>query len=612
MTDPTATADYSSAFARVPNLRPRGDFLEGGDCQLCGSLRSFSITKNGIWRCSICGLGGDLAKFEALLAALEGPEQPQVQQDPEPTPSPHSSTPPPDLQKSKPTKNRSSVPVPFVLDLESSIIGELILESKIPGEIIGELAPNLFSEHWRPTVQAIISVYEKTGACDFALVGEELNRMHGGGIDATLDLIRLAEMVTSSVNLAAHVKQLKARAAESEEEPEKELSGLTFPDSAWRGPFEAYRKAMDGTSEAPGPVHFSSLWAIAAARLRRRVHTYYAFPHFPNVFIVNYGLTGESKTSAMRQGLRNLPDDGRVKVLRGVGSAEALGDWMRQPDDGPRVSHLIFLEELAGLLTRGSWEGSTLLHFLTETFDCPPVYEVPFRKNPIRVDEPTPTLIAGTTPEWFWKSMREIDFHGGFGNRILFLTGPPKAPIPMPAKPNQVLLGEVQVALDGLERGFQGETSLAPSALTLWQDFYMAWKRTEWDPLTTAAIKRTPAYILKLAMVYACFEHTAPTITVEQLTAAIEVGNYAARCTEQLIGQQRQHTVQGRCEQRILKILKREDLPPWRIHRRIGGQSSAKEIDMALRALLATGVIREVGRTVRKEPVYGRRSRLRS
>jgi len=268
MSDPTATADYSSAFACVPNLRPRGDFLEGGDCPFCGSPRSFSASKtSGTWQCSICGLRGDQTKFEATLAALKGPEQPRVQQDPKPTPSPHSSTAPPDPQESKPTKNRSSVPVPLVLDLEASIVGELILESKVPGEIIGELAPNLFSEHWRPTVQAIISVYEKTGACDFALVGEELNRMHGGGIDATLDLIRLAEMVTSSVNLAAHVKQLRARAAESEEEPEKELSGLTFPDSAWRGPFEAYRKAMDGTSEAPGPVHFSSLWACSLAGL---------------------------------------------------------------------------------------------------------------------------------------------------------------------------------------------------------------------------------------------------------------------------------------------------------------------------------------------------------
>ena len=54
---------------------------------------------------------------------------------------------------------------------------------------------------------------------------------------------------------------------------------------------------------------------------------------------------------------------------------------MNQSKGGATVSHLIFLEELGTLLIRGGWEGSTLLGFLTETFDTPDVYEVPFRKS---------------------------------------------------------------------------------------------------------------------------------------------------------------------------------------------------------------------------------------
>ena len=34
----------------------------------------------------------------------------------------------------------------------------------------------------------------------------------------------------------------------------------TFPEAAWRGPFQVYRAAMDGTSEAPDTAHFTSLW----------------------------------------------------------------------------------------------------------------------------------------------------------------------------------------------------------------------------------------------------------------------------------------------------------------------------------------------------------------
>ena len=68
------------------------------------------------------------------------------------------------------------------------------------------------------------------------------------------------------------------------------------------------------------------------------------------------------------------------------------------PDDA-KVAHLLLLEELGGLLARGGWDGSTILQFLTEAFDTPPVFEIPYRKNPVRVFEPTPTLIAGRGSE---------------------------------------------------------------------------------------------------------------------------------------------------------------------------------------------------------------------
>ena len=303
-------------------------------------------------------------------------------------------------------------------------------------------------------------------------------------------------------------------AKDDEDEPSGGSSPpLVFPVDAWRGSFNDYRLAMQGTSEAPDSAHFAAIWAVAAARLRRRVSIYYAFTHYPNVFLVNYGLTGDSKTSAGRQGLRLLPEDGGVKVLRGVGSPEALGDWMAQPEGGPYMAHLLFIEELATLLIRGGWQGSTLLSFLTETFDTPDIYEVPFRKNPVKVQEPTPTLLTGTTPVWFWKGMRELDIHGGFGNRLFFLTGAPKPPIPMPAQPNLIHLRNVKEALHRLVEIPQVELSLSSEAQVLWNGFYLAWKQTQpqWDQLTGAAVKRIPAYILKLAMVYACFEQTLPS-----------------------------------------------------------------------------------------------------
>lgn len=393
--------------------------------------------------------------------------------------------------------------------------------------------------------------------------------------------------------------------------PEPQATPLVFPETAWRGPFAEYRAAMNGTSEAPDSAHFAALWAVAAARLRRRVSIHYAFTHYANVFLVNFGTTGDSKTSSMRQGLRLLPTNGSVRVARGVGSAEALGDWMAQSEDGARVSHLLFLEELGSLLVRGGWEGSTLLSFLTETFDAPEIYEIPFRKRPVKVEEPTPVLLAGTTPEWFWRSAQERDFHGGFGNRLFFLTGLPKPPIPMPGKPDPVMLARVKSALDRLCDIEPCEMGLSADALELWRSFYLAWKATTFDPLTAAATKRTPAYALKLALVYASFEQTAPIITADQLTASILVARFGVACAEHLIAQRRQFTTGGRCEEAVVRVLQGTDLPAWRIHHRIGGRFSAEDMARALKALMVTGTIIPVGKTHRGEPVYGLRGKGR-
>src|SRR5262249_39640608 len=157
--------------------------------------------------------------------------------------------------------------------------------------------------------------------------------------------------------------------------------------------------------------------------------------------------------------------------------------------------------------------------FLTETFDAPEKYEVPFRKNPILVQEPTPTLIAGTTIEWLWKGLREIDVHGGFGNRLFFLTGVPKPPIPLPAKPNLDALAEVKTHPKKRENHPPMNFFLMPNAKSLGRYFYLTGKSPPWPDRTTAAIKRAPAYIVKLPMVYACFEQTS-LITADQLQAA--------------------------------------------------------------------------------------------
>ena len=225
------------------------------------------------------------------------------------------------------------------------------------------------------------------------------------------------------------------RAASPAPAIEEEVGLPDFPEAAWRGIFSDYRAAMARTTEARDVYHFAALWAAVAVLLGRRVSMFSGEPTHPNVYLSLFGTTGDKKTTAQRQILSYGLLPASIQVIRNLGSTEGLADCLKREDRGDATA-LFFWEELTALLARGRWVGSTILEFVTECFDCPPEWGLKYRKGAITVTAPTPTILAGTTPEWFWKNARADDFYGGFGNRFLYLTGRKKAPIPNPEEGN--------------------------------------------------------------------------------------------------------------------------------------------------------------------------------
>lgn len=155
-----------------------------------------------------------------------------------------------------------------------------------------------------------------------------------------------------------------------------------FPETAWRGAIADYHEAMTGTTEASDVAHFSAFWAAAAVTLGRRVSMYAGERIFANVYLSVFGPTGDKKTTAQRRilncGLLALS----IRIIRNLGSTEGLADALKR-DDGADMVALFFWEELTALLARGRWSGSTILEFITETFDCPPEWGMKYRKDPI-------------------------------------------------------------------------------------------------------------------------------------------------------------------------------------------------------------------------------------
>lgn len=364
---------------------------------------------------------------------------------------------------------------------------------------------------------------------------------------------------------------------------------LVMPDAAWRGVFAEYRAAMGDATEAADAFHFSTLLSRAGAALGRRVWFNYGMCLFPNFYIVNFGPTGDRKTTAQRY-FEKLATTS-VKTISGAGSGEALADEFQGLPPGTPCAFQ--LEEFSELLRRGRWEGSTVLQFLTTCFDCPSQYHQKFRKNPVSLIEPTPSLLAGTTPEWFWASARLADFQGGFGNRLLFFTGKRKTAIPLPSEPD---LEGIRTRIDALAEAHQGNAHLAHDADELWKTFYSSWeaKQQKRDQMLQVTVERIPGYILKIAMVYAALERTLPEITNDQLKAAILAGNFCTQCAEELLSLQ--HAGTNRTKELEKRILAYVASQPNRqttkrmiyrsLHRHY---SNATEFEHSFRALVNAG-----------------------
>jgi hypothetical protein len=400
---------------------------------------------------------------------------------------------------------------------------------------------------------------------------------------------------TTLPDYAAIIREYQAL-AESLSPNRKEASGLQheqstlpeFPHAAWRGLFAEYRTAMERATEASDAFHFAALWARCAVALGRRVRFSYGMHLFPNVYLVCFGPTGDRKTTATRTATEI---GSAFKIVRGGGSGEGLADEFSSAEPGQGL--LLYAEEFSQVLRAGRWDGATLIPFLTQCFDCPPCYEMKFRKSPIELKEPTPSLLAGATPDWFWQDFRANDFQGGFGTRLFFFAGARKPAMPLPEAPN---LGAISNAVDALAAIEPCEAHLSVAARPLWEQFYRAWdgEESRRDPLLQAAVKRIPAYTLKLAMLYAALEGTLPEITSDQLAAVILVGRYGEECAKELLSLQNAGTnPRKELERRILGLLNAE---PTRmatrreIYKRLWRHyKDAEDFDRAFRSLERAG-----------------------
>jgi hypothetical protein len=385
------------------------------------------------------------------------------------------------------------------------------------------------------TLTSLAGTMRKRGmtqeAIEAALLAENLNRCDPPLADVEVRAVAQSVARYSpgpALSSTSSSSQYSGEFNGNETDGDCEVNALPqFPDAAWRGLFANYRDEMRDCSEASDVHNFLAFWVAAGNALGRRVYFTYGMQLYANVYGIGFGPSGDFKTSALRRAAA-MTERAGLRVVRGVGSGEGITDGLGEEPT------LFSLDEFTSLTRQGKWDGSTLLPTLTEIFDCPEKFEREYRKKPISLHHPICSILAGTTETWFWRDVRESDFEGGFGNRFIYLTGPPNKPMSLPGTPD---LEFAITALSELKALPEQEVRLDSEAAQMWDRFYLAWRKTTVSALEGTATKRIPAYVLKLAMTYSALERTLPEIRVDQLKDALLVGRYAVKCARHLIGE---------------------------------------------------------------------------
>ncbi|MBA3556893.1 MAG: DUF3987 domain-containing protein, partial [Gemmatimonadales bacterium] len=354
------------------------------------------------------------------------------------------------------------------------------------------------------------------------------------------------------------------------------------PEACFRGWFAEYRALMAPTTEAPDAFHLGCSLALVGMLLGRRVWTYNAGRHFPNLYVVLVGPTGRSrKDTAMDSAFvkmvgsipRHSPITGQVypepfTIETGFGSGEGLLERIAAK---PRL--LMQLSEFSSLVLKARREAGTLLiPNVISLWQCPNRMTNITRGTETVALDPFLSIVAGTTPDTLAADMGDADLASGFANRFLLFGGNgcgPKADPPR-AEPSECIRLMVSI-MDTVQGAYPHPIELprAAAAQGRWQEWYDAeYVATREDDAEARLAERLASNIQRIALIYAASEGCSE-IGTAHLDAAIALGEWQwafARKEVKRWGQE----LEARVESNVRLILERAPMHQAALRDRIG------------------------------------------
>ncbi|MFH0871086.1 MAG: hypothetical protein V1878_01140 [bacterium] len=375
--------------------------------------------------------------------------------------------------------------------------------------------------------------------------------------------------------------------------PVSELRFPPFPESAWVGLLDPWRRLVGPTTEAPDAYLFAVFVAGLGLYLGRAFYLCHPRRVFQNYYFLIVGESGLTrKSTAIGYGMDLCGRlDGEIKFSSGVASAEGVLGALAK-ERGTRK--IVFNDEMRILFANAKRPGTqNILSSLNSLYEMRGVLTID-RKDPLEVKEGMFSMISATTADWMTREQEIEAAYGGFINRHLCLVGEAKGPIAIPKPPEDsewdrqiqgILEWRAALPREG------GQVLLGPAAARFYTDWYEEWyqERRNLPETTGALLRRVDGHVVKLSAFYALI-NSRMQIEREDVERAIGVVDHSSACCR-VIFKDVTLSRQARLQERIQEFLAAGPLTRRQLQKKLDRSYDREETDRALGALRESGEI---------------------
>ena len=304
----------------------------------------------------------------------------------------------------------------------------------------------------------------------------------------------------------------------------KEFPKEVYPD---RGIIKDHIEYVEPTTEAPKHFHFIVGASIVSAVLGRRIYIPWGTRNlYPNIYATIIGdSTVTRKTTSLNAGrdiLTDLEQNHTIATLHSnKGSPEGWFDELSTQAEG-----IWIYSEFKSLLELCDKSyAEDLKSALTDWYDCPNCDVRKLKGKKITINNICLSILAGTTMEWFEKSLKEGDLFSGFLSRVIFIPGyDTSIVIPRPPAGDLALYQKTISDLKKLHSiNPPIEMCLSNDAEQLYDYWYQGIRLTKEEDERIKSFKtRIADYSIKFAMLLEISEQTQAVISCKTMESSIQ------------------------------------------------------------------------------------------